>query len=99
MAKSFGDLSFDNATFKKLVDENLKAQLLKNAQLQDTLYNQKAESDKEFALVKGKFDEYQQEALDRIDKMESEWMNNFNELQSQNKEYYKMQTEALNSRV
>lgn len=86
-----------NTEFKKLVDDNLATQLLKNKALQDALAAQKRETDAAFKWIETKFTDSQKNALARVDEMEKKWMENFNNIQEETKKYYKDQSSALDS--
>ncbi len=97
LTKSFNEMSVWNTEFKKLVDDNLATQLLKNKTLQESLAAQKRESDAAFKWIETKFTDNQKAALARVDEMESKWMENFNKIQEQTAEYYKDQSSALDA--
>jgi hypothetical protein len=67
--------------------------------MQETLRQQKIESDQAFLLVENKFSENQKEALARVDEMERKWMANYEAIQAQNKQYYEDSSKALDARV
>lgn len=99
LSSSFNQLWFDNASFKKTAEDNMKAQMIKNNELQKELDSYKSQIDSEFSLVRWKFDKNTQEQVNRIDTLEKTYMENMNQLRWLQWDFYNTQTEALNDRV
>jgi hypothetical protein len=90
---------FTGDSFKKLVEDNLKTQLAKNAELQKTLDDQKLAADEAYKPIMDKFTTAQTDALANIDKLEKEWKKNFDMIQLQNQKYYTDQNAALDAQL
>ena len=99
MWDSFNKLAFNNSAFQTNVEANMKAQILKNTDLQKQLDNYRNQINTEFDAVKTKFDSNTQDSLKRINELESKWQWNFDNITNLQKDFYQTQTDALNNRV